>query len=129
MANKKFSDEEMDYMMHKIVDGLQNVFGDSAGIHCIKSSKNDFTAKLIGTYMHYPILKLEITREGCNIQSGMCSVEDVIEQLPHAIGSLLALVPENTRNDILAKAIQEDMTEDGELLDSINNSDDEEDDE
>ena len=129
MANKKFSDEEMDYMMHKIVDGLQNVFGDSAGIHCIKSSKNDFTAKLIGTYMHYPILKLEITREGCNIQSGMCSVEDVIEQLPHAIGSLLALVPENTRNDILAKAIQQDMTEDGELLDSINNSDDEEDDE
>ena len=126
MANKRFSDEEMDFMMHNLAGNLQELFGDSASVHCVKSNKHDFLGKIMSTYMNYPILKLEMTREGCNIQSSMCSVEDIINNLPHAIGSLLALVPEDTRNDILSKAIQEDMTKDGGLLDSIKEEDEEE---
>ena len=129
MSKRKFTSEEMDFILDKATDSLQNLLGDSADVHFIKSGPDDFMTKILMTYMRYPILTVEVSREGCNINSGMCSVDDIIHCLPRVIGSLLALVPDSTRNDILAKAIQEDMTEDGELLNNIReHNDDEEDD-
>lgn len=128
MADKKFTNAEMDFMMHKLANDLQNLFGDSAGVHCIKGN-GSFEHQLVATYMKFPILKVEVSRQGCNIDSGMCSIDDIIECLPHTIGSLLGLVPEKYRNQILAEAIQEDMTEDGNLMDNLKEQHRREDDE
>lgn len=125
--SKRFTDAEMDFIMKQLQNNLQKLFGNSAGVHCIKGN-GSFEHQLVATYMKFPILKVEATRDGCSIDSGMCSVDEIIECLPHVIGSLLGLVPEKYRNDILVKAINEEMTEDGELIDRLNNGMNKEDD-
>lgn len=123
----KPSEEEMDYIMKMLEGGLGNLFGDFAKVKAVKVPKGGIEGKVIETYMKYPIIRLDITREGVGTNVSMCCMEDIIECLPHAIGTLLGLVPEKYRNNILAEAIQEDMKPNG-LFDD-DDEDDEEDDE
>ena len=36
--NREFTDAEMEHIMNTINNGLRNIFGDSAEVHCIKGS-------------------------------------------------------------------------------------------
>lgn len=124
----KPSEEEMDHIMKMLESGLGNLFGDFAKVKAVKMPKSGIEEKVIETYMKYPIINLEISRAGVGTKVSMCTMEDIIECLPHAIGTLLGMVPEKYRNNILAQAIQEDMKPNG-LYDEDEDEEDDEDDE
>ena len=66
-------------------------------------------------------------RDGCDITTNLCTINDLVKCLPHTIGSLLGLVPEKYRDDIIEKAINEDMTEDGTIYNRLTEEDEEDD--
>lgn len=114
----KIPEEKMDELMKELEKGLDGIFGNIANVKCIKGSGME--AKMIDTFMEYPIIQLTVKRIGSEVNVSKCSIDDVIEALPNAIGSLLGLIPEDKRNEVLYKAITENnMTKDGGLKDRL----------
>lgn len=107
------SEEEMDKIMKLLENGLNGIMGDFASVKSVKVPKEGFTGKMFETFMRYPIIKLNISREGVETNVSLCCMDDIIEVLPDAIGALLGMAPEKYRNDILAKAIQKKMSPNG----------------
>lgn len=122
--SKNISDDKMDEMLKYITESLNDVFDGIADVSCIKCNSDELMGQMMSTFMDYPIIKIEVSRQGLNIGVSKCNIEDVVEVLPKTIGSLLGLVPEQYRNDILYKAIQVDMTKNGGLQDRADEKDD-----
>ena len=125
----KYTDEQLDKIMKIVAAGMSNILGDDVHVGVMKGKRNDIEGKLITTYMRYPIIELKVSRDGCGINAGMCNIEDVVEALPHAIETLLGLVPEEYRDQILEKVDYSNMTENGSILDDEDSEFMEEDDE
>lgn len=123
---KNISDEEMDELMNMVKDGLGDVLKGIADVKCIKGDTNKIMGRMMQTYMEYPIVKIIASRSGSDVSVNLCNVDDVVEILPNVIGNLLSLIPDSERNNVLYKAITNtDMTDNGKLLDELNNSDEE----
>ena len=123
---KSIPEDKMDELMKILSDGLNGIFGDIANVKCIKGNSNELIGHMMETYMDYPIIKLTVSRDGSDVSVSKCCIEDVIQVLPNAIGSLLGLIPSEYRNDVLYKAITTtDMTDNGGLRDKLDEKDDE----
>lgn len=114
---KHIPDEKMDEILKQLENGLGDILDGVADVKCIKG--NSIDKRMIETYMNYPILEIKVSREGVSTNVSKCSTDDIIECLPHTIGTLLGLVPASKRNKILYEAIQQDMSEQGSLLDEV----------
>lgn len=124
----KIPEEKMDELMKILTSGLGEVFKGFADVKCIKGNTDDIMGQMMCTYMAYPIIKCTVSRDGTDVSVDKCNIDDVIHVLPHAISSLLGLVPAKYRNDILYKAVNEEMSEDGGLLERIKEKENEEED-
>lgn len=108
---KGIPEDKMDELMKILLDGLNGIFGDIADVKCIKGNSDELMGQMMSTFMDYPIIKLTVSRSGSDVSVNKCCIDDVIQALPNAIGSLLGLIPEEYRNDVLYKAITStDMT-------------------
>lgn len=117
---KEISEEKMDELMKILTEGLNGVFDGVADVKCIKGNTDELFGKFMSTYMKFPIIKVEASREGSDVSVNQCSIDDVIEALPNIIGNLLGLIPEKYRNEVLYKAINDTkMTKNGGLRDRI----------
>ena len=123
---KGIPEDKMDELMKILSDGLNGIFGDIADVKCIRGNSNELMGRMMETYMDYPIIKLIVSRDGSDVSVSKCCIDDVIQVLPNAIGSLLGLIPSEYRNDVIYKAITTtDMTDNGGLRDKLDEKDDE----
>lgn len=125
---KGIPEDKMDELMKILSDGLNGIFDGIADVKCIKGNSNELMGQMMSTFMDYPIITLTVSRSGSDVSVNKCCIDDVIQALPNAIGSLLGLIPEEYRNDVLYKAITStDMTKNGGLQDRLNKEDEKDD--
>lgn len=117
---RNLSDEEMEELISRVTDMLGTIFGDSAKVEHIKGDKMN---EIMSMYLNYPILELKLSRCDTQVNVDQCNLRELITHIPSAIGALLALIPEDERNEVLVKAINMDMSEDGAIRDKFNEMD------
>lgn len=119
-------EEQMDEIISDLTDKLNEIFDGVADVKCVKGNKDELLGKMTETYMSYPIIKVSASRRGCDLSVDKCNVDEVINVLPNIIGSLLGLVPSDTRNEIIYQAINREMSDNGSLIDANNEEEDDE---
>lgn len=111
----KLDDEDLWKNVEELKNILKDIFGD-VGIETI--SKDDMIKKM-QEYIDRPVLKIECNRQGSNITVKQCYTSELIDYiLPELLSQLLNLVPENTRYNIIIKALSGCNSKEGKLYEN-----------